>query len=103
LDWQQNGLVRPQCVLNTTREYLENQDQFGLWLKEYCKCGSNCWASSESLFKSWTTFSFKNGEQPGDIRQFGPKLKKAGFTALTRNNQRGWSGVRLLQREYPNT
>jgi putative DNA primase/helicase len=36
LDWQQNGLVYPQEVLDATKAYVEREDRFGQWLKERC-------------------------------------------------------------------
>jgi putative DNA primase/helicase len=32
LDWQANGLRRPQSVVEATEEYFSNQDTFGQWL-----------------------------------------------------------------------
>jgi putative DNA primase/helicase len=36
LDWQKNGLVRPQSVLDATNDYFNDQDSFSQWLGECC-------------------------------------------------------------------
>jgi putative DNA primase/helicase len=36
LDWQKNGLARPEIVVAATNEYFEAQDVIGRWLAERC-------------------------------------------------------------------
>ena len=38
LDWQRNGLIRPQSVISRTAEYFDAQDLFGQWVAERCDC-----------------------------------------------------------------
>jgi len=36
LDWQAQGLLRPDSVTSATKSYFEEQDLFGRWLEERC-------------------------------------------------------------------
>ena len=36
LDWQANGLVRPESVKAATEDYFAEQDLIGQWLDEEC-------------------------------------------------------------------
>src|SRR4029078_11141059 len=36
IDWQANGLVRPEAVAKATENYFEEQDVMGLWMAECC-------------------------------------------------------------------
>ena len=36
LDWQANGLVRPQRVIEATQQYFAGQDEIGRWIDEHC-------------------------------------------------------------------
>ena len=38
LDWQRNGLVRPESVVAATDDYFSDQDLFGQWLEEDVRC-----------------------------------------------------------------
>jgi len=79
LDWQANGLVRPQVVLATTEHYFEDQDLFGQWLEECCNQGFHEWDSVADLFESWKTFSEMNGEKAGSVKSFSSAMLKRGF------------------------
>jgi len=37
LDWQANGLSRPDCVKAATKEYFDDQDLLGQWIEERCE------------------------------------------------------------------
>ena len=53
LDWQANGLVRPESVIRATESYFEDQDLMGQWLAEACDAepGNNYkWETTATLF-----------------------------------------------------
>lgn len=99
LDWQVNGLVRPECVIAATAEYFSQQDVFGQWLDECCERGPKLWTETKVLYKSWADFARRNGEEPGDVRKFGPLLSKAGFLPERTRIARGFKGLQLLRKE----
>ena len=99
LDWQRSGLVRPASVTAATREYFDSQDLFGRWIEECCVCGPKEWTAAKALYESWVGYAKANGEEPGDIRKFGPMLGKTGFSSEKRGNVRGWRGISLPRKE----
>src|SRR5215204_764764 len=71
IDWQKNGLVRPDVVSQATCEYFEDQDLLGKWLEEKCETGSGKHAKASELYKSWQDYAASNGEEPGSQKAFG--------------------------------
>lgn len=103
LDWQENGLVRPQCVQALTDEYFEDQNVFGQWLEEKCHVdkGNNLvFETVAALFKSWKAFAEVRNVYVRDTRSFGDTLAKAGFRSrretINGKTQRVSVGVALL-------
>lgn len=99
LDWQQHGLVRPECVIAATQEYFSQQDIFGQWLDESCERGPRLWSETKALYESWVKYARANGEEPGDVRKFGPLLSKAGFIPHRTMAARGFKGLVLKRQE----
>ena len=79
LDWQKNGLVRPDVVINATAEYFTEQDLLGRWIAEKCNCGVGCQEGATKLYTSWREFAITNGEEPGSATAFGSKLSEKDF------------------------
>jgi putative DNA primase/helicase len=93
LDWQANGLLRPDCVHEATREYLEEQDLFTQWVDAECTTEKEESDTHRELFKSWAAFAIANGEAPGSGRDFAERMKEAGFPAVRHTpGQRGKRG-----------
>lgn len=82
LDWQRNGLSRPDAVARETDSYFAEQDLFGLWLEDTCtvdRNNSHLWEESARLYESWKAYAKAAGEDPGSSKQFGERLSRAGF------------------------
>ena len=82
LDWQANGLVRPESVIQATESYFEDQDLMSQWLAEDCDAepGNNYKSEATAkLFASWTEFANRAGEKPGSLKAFSAELTKRGF------------------------
>lgn len=95
LDWQQNGLIRPESVKHATEDYFEAQDLFGQWLDDRCEVDPGNGYRSElsaSLFASWTTYAEKAGEDPGSRKKFSEKMQERGLLPL-----KGTGGVRIFK------
>ncbi len=82
LDWQANGLVRPEVVTKATADYFEEQDLLGRWIDEKCERGPGQKECSSSLYKSWKAFAEENGEEPGSATSFGSRLPEYGFDKM---------------------
>lgn len=104
LDWQRNGLQRPETIREATDTYFEEQDVLGEWLTEKCIVdheNANRMATTGELFASWTAFAKAANEPAGAEKAFAQKLEKAGFyrkakvPAFGGGRARGFSGIEL--------
>jgi putative DNA primase/helicase len=100
LDWQENGLIRPEVVQAATDAYFSDQDLFTQWVEECCdvRMGSeDVWDRSADLFESWAEFCEKIGEEPGSSKSFASRLGRKGFEAgrFNRNTTRGFRFIRV--------
>jgi putative DNA primase/helicase len=99
LDWQANGLVRPQSVTEATADYFAEQDLFGQWLDEQCDIEQDNpakWATTSELFASWSAYAKAAGEDPGTVKGFAPAMRRKGIKPYRSKAARGWSGIRLV-------
>ena len=97
LDWQSNGLVRPEVVLAATDEYFESQDLFGRWFEEQCDTSDKkAWTATKDLYASWAAYARRSGEEPGDVRRFGPMIARRGLLPQKQKGVRGFLGVCLI-------
>lgn len=102
LEWQSEGLSRPQVISAETDEYFGEQDTFGQWISECCRVDSrdpHCWDVALELFQSWKTFAEARNAAPGSSKAFAELLKAKGFGADLARVQgkvtRIWRGVML--------
>lgn len=102
LEWQSEGLTRPQVICAETDEYFGEQDTFGQWLSECCRVDSkdpHCWDVALDLYQSWKAFAEARNATAGSAKAFAEQLKGQGFGAdRSRVNgkvSRIWRGVML--------
>jgi len=98
LDWQKNGLVRPESVKTATDSYFSDQDMLGQWIEDCCDvrpADREIWGQSADLFKSWTEYAETAGEHPGTKKSFGMSMQKRGFEADRIKSVRAFRGIRL--------
>jgi putative DNA primase/helicase len=103
LDWQQNGLVRPPIVAETTESYFADQDVFGQWLEDECDVKRGNEHVTElvaDLFESWTKYAIAAGEKPGSMTSFSGAMKKRRFPKY-RVGKIGARGFRFLRLRRP--
>ncbi len=92
LDWQANGLIRPDTVVAATASYFEDQDLFSQWLAECCDTRPGDRALREQsgvLMASWRRQAEANGHPVGSSVSFAEQMARRGFTA-----HKGAKGVR---------
>ena len=95
IDWQLDGLVRPQVVIDATAEYFSEQDSVRTWIEDCCETGGrNIGDTTANLFKSWTAFALASGEKPNTERWFAQNLIRQGFEPVKdtpgHRNKRGF-------------
>ena len=99
LDWQANGLVRPEIVQAATDDYFSEQDVFGQWIEDCCEVrfGNHpfIWDRSGDLFASWAEYARKAGEESGTQKSFANDLRKRGFAKYRDGAARGFKFIRL--------
>ena len=101
LDWQKEGLGRPDSVTAATAEYFEEQDIFGQWIDARCEVGKGKWEQPTPLFKDWTKFAREAGEDAGTMVSFSNRLKKLGLKRGKVTQIRAYIGI-SLRREAQN-
>jgi putative DNA primase/helicase len=102
LDWQQNGLTRPTCVIEATAEYFGDQDLFRHWLDEDCICepgNSDLSEASSVLFKSWSDYAKAAGNKPGTASTFKDNLISGGFKFYKGSKAREYFGICLRPKQ----
>jgi putative DNA primase/helicase len=98
LDWQKNGLVRSQAVLDATAQYFKDQNTLQQWVDECCACRRDYVDTNGSLFFSWTNFIKSRGEEAGSQKRFRAALERLGFTHIKDTHGiwgRGFRGLRV--------
>ena len=101
LDWQRNGLVRPQRVVEATENYFADQDSFSRWLDECCDCepgNTHKTATAGELYQSWKGYAMAAGENPESQKIFADKLLTAGKGIMTQRRKTGviYRCIRLI-------
>jgi P4 family phage/plasmid primase-like protien len=87
LDWQRNGLIRPEAVKLATDDYFDGQDVFGQWIEERCLVGPNRAERPSTLYANWVQYARHVGEEPGTQTAFSQRLSKR-FQRRKSNGQR---------------
>ena len=99
LDWQANGLIRPEIVTAATADYFSDQDMFAQWLEDCCDVLIGVvppvWDYASDLFASWSEYCKKAGEEPGSQKAFAGELGKRGFEKYRQTKGRGFKGLRV--------
>ncbi len=102
LDWQANGLLRPESVKAATESYFSDQDLFGQWLEEECEVdpgNSHKWATTAELFASWSDFAKAAGETPGSSKTLKDSLLRRDVEPYRSKTARGFKGIRLRPKQ----
>lgn len=100
LDWQANGLVRPEVAERATQAYFDEQDVFAQWIEDCCETGAVA-DTTANLWASWNSYAFENGEHPGNKkRSFPESLSQRGFEAIKNRygiRGRGYRGIKVAE------
>jgi putative DNA primase/helicase len=98
LDWQRNGLTRPEVVKRATYIYFESQDLVGSWLEESCEQNPRYCETIKRLYESFAAFADANGSHPGKAATLSDELSRRGFQRIKDSagiRGRGFLGLRL--------
>jgi putative DNA primase/helicase len=99
LDWQKNGLIRPEVVTQATNEYFNEQDLVHQWIEDSCELGPRKSETMAVLFKSWSDYALANGEKPGTTKWFTQTLARLGCVSVKntpgQHGKRGFTGIQI--------
>lgn len=90
LDWQKNGLVRPDVVLSATEDYFESQDHFSRWLAECCILDPTLSTRPSKLLQGFQQWCQANGEEAADSKRFRGMLERTERVRYTFNAGIQW-------------
>jgi putative DNA primase/helicase len=94
--WQRQGLAPPEIVTAATAAYLESEDGVSAWIEECCERDPNAFATSASLFASWSIWATRNGEHVGTTKKLNSTLESKGFMRHRKASAKGLLGLRVL-------
>lgn len=104
LDWQKDGLGRPDTVAAATDFYFDRQDLLAQWLEDNCrveKDNRSLFTSTANLFKDWTKYAENAGEKPGNQNDFADNMDRQGFRRhrlpASAGKHRGYLGLEILR------
>jgi putative DNA primase/helicase len=101
LDWQANGLLRPNCVIEATRDYLDQQDLFTQWVDAECSTGLHESDTHRALFASWSKFAAADGAPAGNGNDFHERMVGAGYKPVRhtpgQRGRRGYLGITVAR------
>lgn len=94
LDWQRNGLGKPEAVEESTKEYLSEEDTLGRWIEECCEV---CQASVTvgEAYKSYKVYVEAAGEGIVSMKRFSQRMEARGFGKKRSCGIRYITGLRL--------
>jgi putative DNA primase/helicase len=105
IDWQKNGLVRPDVVTKATAEYFAEQDLVNQWIEDCCDLSVTQSDTLAFLFKSWSDYALSNGEKPGTTKWFSQTLGRLGCEAVKHtpehHGKRGFKGIGVRRLKPP--
>jgi putative DNA primase/helicase len=100
LEYQKFGLAPPKAVLDTTAEYLRDQDTLRQWIEECCNPGGE--EMLAKLYASWKDWTGANGLPTGSSRSLRQALTERGYERHHTNKGTNISGLHLrLDSETP--
>ena len=104
-DWQDNGLMVPECVEEQTENYFNAQDTVGKWFEECCEEHANAKVSSAYVWRSWAVWAGNQKLKIGTDVELSEKLEARGFKKIAHvempdgKRPRGWEGFRLQEKQ----
>jgi putative DNA primase/helicase len=101
LAWQkERGIKRPEVVMETTKDYFNEQDLLGQWIDEQLERVPGGKLSTTKAYESFGAFAAQSGERnPGDIKWFHEQMEQHGFFKRKIRGHRVYKDVRFKPNE----
>lgn len=106
IDWQVNGMQRPDIVIAETADYFADQDKIQQWIEDCCIVGQDekIADTNQSLFASWRNYAEAGGETIGTQQTFSQRLIALGYSRIKNTNGirgRGFWGLKVRIEQPP--
>jgi putative DNA primase/helicase len=98
LEWQQDGLNPPPCVIDATEQYRQDEDVLGAFLAEHCLENPELRVKGSTLFARFKVWAEGSAEPCMTQRKFGMAMTERGFERYT-NDGTWYRGLGLRQTE----
>ena len=95
--WQKEGLQTPKIVENATKEYQEDADVVGQFLRECCTVAASedFRVSNRCLYEAYSHWCEKNNEKVCSKKFLSYRMQEKGFKKMVGNKERLWLGISL--------
>lgn len=98
--WAKSGLRIPASVLDSSKDYMAEQNDIGLWMEDACEIGFLFEESTKKLYASYSIWKEELGERPQSAKAWSERLLKAhpSFKRVPRcegSRDRGFVGLKL--------
>lgn len=105
LDWFTHGLGTPDVVRKATKDYRSEMDVLGAFIDECCVVDPAASVTAAGLYKRYIEWADAAGEKALSQKAIGLRLAERGFVSdrVGKDRARSWLGLRLRQRDEPDT
>ena len=91
--WNEEGLVVPQAIIEATRWYRADQDLTGRFIEDCCQLHPNLSISKNKLYKAYSEYCRQINEKEKPMKAFGHQLKEREISDGRIPNSRHWIGI----------
>jgi putative DNA primase/helicase len=95
--WWARGLDTPEIVKKATKQYRDESDQIGRWVKDRCLQVSNVFLSSSIGYKNYEVWCKEVGEEAVSQNKWARRMNEKGFQGSPNTSKRGWFGITLRE------
>lgn len=99
--WKRDGLGIPASVAEASREYMDDEDVCGQFLKDKTEKDGTAWTSITALHRSFSDWAESVGLNPWSLRTFRKDIVTRGYQPVSRNTGNGFLGIRLKGNTTP--
>lgn len=81
--WFRDGRLRkPEVVIAATKQYRDEQDVLGDFLRDCCEIGANLEAQFKDIYRAYRTWCEDAGMKPWSGKRLGQRLAESGYPAV---------------------
>lgn len=100
LDWQTHGLVRPQVIVEASREYQDDSDVLGAFIQECTEVAPNHKCTAKDLYAAYLAWAKDHGEYEMSQNKLGRFLVERGFKRQ-KSGTVSWRGLQVRESKAP--